>query len=282
MTENEKEIKRGIVDILQMTFDVIDRCYGVNDELQSKADYKNTNTRLIFPCRYKVENNKPEKLETRVSEQELRFLFIEQFNQYCQNSKNDLWKNAYYSIETPTEWSYKFSETTEQQKDEKKVPHKVEQVKEDEKGQSAMIDVCIHDDTGKRICIIEFKYGNPEKFCFEKDLVKLEKEEKLSFFVHLLKSQRSDTLGCVLWKVETVPIKKDSGEIVYDQIAFDKINYICHTFPKNEDRKGKTQYITNDSEIFNEKNDWDRLDLLSDDIQKQIKDYQNKRDNKKQ
>lgn len=40
--------------------------------------------------------------ETRISEQELRFIFVEQFNKYC---KNNSW-NAYYSVETPTEEKY--------------------------------------------------------------------------------------------------------------------------------------------------------------------------------
>ena len=270
----DKETKRGIIDILEKTFDVIDQCYGVNDELNDKANYSAVKTRLIFPCRY---NPKGEKLETRISEQELRFLFIEQFIQYCQ--VNALWRDAYYSIEAPTKLRYKFSEGDKQHKERMNTPHKVEIGEEG--GQSAMIDVCIHDNTGERICLIEFKYGNPEQFCFEKDLVKLKGEGGLGFFVHLLKSQQENTLGCVLGKVETVPIKKDSQRIDKAESFVDSMNYICHTLPKKEsDNKGRTQFISKSAEEYSrameKENAWERIILSAPSIKKQIAEYKEK------
>ena len=74
--------------------------------------------------------------ETRISEQELRFIFVEQFNKYC--NENNSW-NAYYSVETPTEEKYIFSK-----KGDENCPHKVDG--EVNGGQSAMIDLSIHDD----------------------------------------------------------------------------------------------------------------------------------------
>jgi hypothetical protein len=190
-------IRNKIIEILEKTFAVLDSVYANNDEASSKADFKKAGSRLIFP-RY---SNKYRGGVRRISEQELRFLFIEQFTQYCQNP-NTQW-DAYYSIETPTEWKYKFA-------GEEK-PHKTE----DGSGQSAMMDVCIHDNCGKRICLIEFKAGNPDEFCYVKDFVKLNAEEGLSFFVQLLESQNKGTMDNIIRE----KIGSDLGNI----------NYVCHT-----------------------------------------------------
>jgi hypothetical protein len=227
------ETKMRIINILKNTFDVLDNCYNNNDEAKSKANFGKANSRLIFPSYSKGDR--------RISEQELRFLFIEQFNLYCQITGWD----SYYSVETPTKGRYKFSGEEE--------PHKTD----GNSGQSAMLDVCIHDKDGKRICLIEFKSGNPVKFCYWKDLVKLNSEDGLSFFVHLMESQRRDTLGCVLSKIE-------------DKLG--KANYILHTInsPRN-----MTQYISDSPEEYvNTK--WNRLDLSDENISAQIEEYKKK------
>ena len=190
---------------------MIDRCYRYNDESSSTADFSKAGTRLIFPCYSKQFRTG----ERRISEQELRFVFIEQFIQYCKETDWD----AYYSVETPTEWKYKFSGENK--------PRKTE----DDSGQSAMVDVCIHDNTGKRICLIEFKAGNPAEFCYVKDFVKLNAEEGLSFFVQLLESQNKGTMENI--------IKEKIGSDLGDTI------YVCHTIAS--DFRG-TVYIS-DEEI---------------------------------
>ena len=91
------ETKMRIINILKNTFDVLDNCYNNNDEAKSKANFGKANSRLIFPSYSKGDR--------RISEQELRFLFIEQFNLYCQKTGWD----SYYSVETPTKGRYKFS-----------------------------------------------------------------------------------------------------------------------------------------------------------------------------
>ena len=189
------EIKNRIIEILDNTFKVLDNCYKNNDEASGKANYEKANSRIIFP-RYSTG-------ERRISEQELRFVFIEQFIQYCEANNWD----AYYSVETPTKWKYRFS-------GEEK-PHKTD----GSDGQSAMVDVCIHDNNGKRLCLIEFKAGNPDKFCYVKDLVKLYEEGKLGFFVQLLESQNSGTQKSIQSKIE-VDIKD--------------LNYVCHTLPSEK------------------------------------------------
>lgn len=205
----ETTVKDRIIEILDRTFSVIDNCYYNNDEASSKADFSKAGSRLIFPC-YSIKYRNGER---RISEQELRFVFIEQFNEYCLNEGWD----AYYSVETPTEWKYKFSG--------EKSPHKTQ----DGSGQSAMIDVCIHDNLGKRICLIEFKAGNPDAFCYVKDFVKLNEEEGLCFFVQLLERQDKDTTCSILEKITD---------------SLNDTNYVCHTIASKY--KG-TQYISKET-----------------------------------
>ena len=219
-SKESNEVKERIIEILDRTFKVIDQCYHNNDESSSTADFSKAGTRLIFPCYSRQFRNG----ERRISEQELRFVFIEQFIQYCQETDWD----AYYSVETPTEWKYKFSGEDR--------PHKTE----DGTGQSAMIDVCIHNNRGERICLIEFKAGNPAEFSYEKDLVKLSAEGGLCFLVQLLESQRSNTMKSILSKVTPY---------------LDGTTLVCHTI---DSQYQGTKYISN--EIF-KKNGWEAIYL---------------------
>ena len=209
----DKEIKDRIAEVLDRTFKVLDKCYEHNDEKSEKANSQASGSRLIFPCYSKTYRNG----ERRISEQELRFVFIEQFNKYCE----EIGWDAYYSVETPTEWKYRFSGEAK--------PHKTE----GDDGQSGMVDVCIHDNKGSRICLIEFKAGNPEAFCYIKDLVKLKEEGQLGFFVQLLEKQDGGTWDNIKKKIK---------------IDLKNINYICHTFGPKE--YSGTQYISgNDLKI---------------------------------
>ena len=96
-----------------------------------------------------------------------------------------------------------------------------------------MIDVCIHDKTGKRICLIEFKAGNPDEFCYVKDLVKLNAEEGLSFFIQLLERQNRGTMENIKEKIGS-----DLGDT----------NYICHTITSGF---CGTEYISHDEILQN-------------------------------
>lgn len=205
--DNER-IKERIVEILSNTFKVIDKCYEHNDEASKKADFEKAGSRLIFPCYSKTYR----KGMRRISEQELRFVFIEQFTQYCEEKNWD----AYYSVETPTEWKYKFSG--------EEFPHKTD----DGSGQSAMIDVCIHNNSGERICLIEFKAGNPDEFCYLKDFVKLNEEQGLCFFIQLLEKQGGRTQDSILTKIKE---------------GINDTNYVCHTIGSNHHG---TEYISKD------------------------------------
>ena len=131
------------------------------------------NSRLVFP--------KKRDDKTRVSEQELRFCFIEVFNEYC-NLKG---LQLYYSIETPTSCRYDFSE---------------EGLKMDEegKGRSGMFDLVILNKDSERVCLIEFKAHTADKEDYKKDFEKLENpkegaENVLRYFVNIFDNANDGT-----------------------------------------------------------------------------------------
>lgn len=61
----EKEIKKRIAEILDKTFNVLDKCYKNNDEASGKANYQEAESRIIFPC-YSSK-------ECRISEHDILF-----------------------------------------------------------------------------------------------------------------------------------------------------------------------------------------------------------------
>lgn len=121
-----------------------------------------------------------------MSEQELRFIFVEQLNEYVRKN----W-DVYYSVETPTEYNYRFSGASGP------VCHGTEA-----NGRSANIDLSIHDNQGKRIALIEFKHGH-DFDAMNKDFLKLAKEkgDSLRFFVGLLSSSEQATIGRIAEKI---------------------------------------------------------------------------------
>lgn len=207
--------KERIEEIIKDTFDVIQKVYHTQREGDGNhKDFCESQSRIIFPKYSERYRNG----ETRISEQELRFIFVEQFNKYC---KNNSW-NAYYSVETPTEEKYIFSK-----KGDKNCPYKVDG--EGNGGQSAMIDLCIHDDKFERIALIEFKALNPKKSAFAKDFCKLSNEPKstATFFVMIVKSHDDDTIKSLREKIGT---KGDETEFYcYDLKAGCDISEIIKT-----------------------------------------------------
>ena len=101
MTDKE-HVKKHIKEILDRTFEVIKNVYDTQkEEKGNSGNFCESGSRILFPKYSEQYRNG----ETRISEQELRFIFVEQFNKYCQDK---LW-NVYYSVETPTEEKYVFS-----------------------------------------------------------------------------------------------------------------------------------------------------------------------------
>lgn len=188
--------KEHIDKIIANSFKVLEAVY--KEQLEPKSDIAGTphlehvGSRIIFPKYSENYRN----AEIRLSEQELRFIFVEQFNEYCRENK----LHWYYSVETPTENKYLFKE--------QKKP------KRDEGGQSGMFDLTIHDECFKRIALIEFKALNPKESCFTKDFLKLREEGKeiLTYFIMYIKSYRSDTIAQLYDKI-------------FNATDDDKINY---------------------------------------------------------
>ena len=151
MDQQEKEtITKGIHEILMKTFDKLNYIYQKNKEVYrekregSNVDYpltKNPRSRLVFPSYY--DDNRQIK-DTRISEQELRFAFVEAFNEYC-NCKDG--KNWFYSVETPTKDKYSgFSSKT---------PKRL-----GSNPRSAEFDMVIYDENELTCEIFEIKHSN--------------------------------------------------------------------------------------------------------------------------
>ena len=178
-------VKKHIDVIIENTFNTISEVYRTQMENQKIGTYNNKSSRIIFPLK---RESKDKKEEFRISEQELRFVFVEEFNKYC--SKN--W-DAYYSVETPTSKRYDFSN--------KEKPCKVDYPK----GQSAMVDFSIflkEQDKLTRVALIEFKALNPDKQSYMKDYVKLlNEDQKFVYFIMIVKSSNNRTIKSIADKI---------------------------------------------------------------------------------
>lgn len=174
---NQSEVKKHIDNVIERTFKALlfiyDKCANGNEgkipeELKS---------RIIFP---KYSNG-----QLRISEQELRFVFVEQLNREI----NDKWL-VYYSVETPTISKYRLSG--------KDAP------KPDNSGRSANFDLVIHDENYNRIALIEFKANNADRHDHNKDFKKLSNKEEnpnkiaLKYFIELVESSNDATFRS-LW-----------------------------------------------------------------------------------
>ena len=151
-----------------------DICKKVLTRLHA-MDYEKTcsisRERLIFPNKCQAEGN-----IKRISEQEFRLLFIEEFK----DSNSDL----FYSIETPTEKKYKFGAS-------------LDRIVCDKNGQSALVDMCVFKPGAvdyQRILNIEFKHKNSAIKNIGKDILKLICEKQNGAFVQLLDNTNRGTL----------------------------------------------------------------------------------------
>lgn len=179
---NTEETKQHIEAIIKNSFSILKEVFKCQQEKdKGKKLMEKTGSRIIYP-EYRDGT-------TRFSEQELRFVFVEQLNREIANG----W-DVYYSVETPTRERYNF-----QDKDGPKA------VTEKEKGgQSAQFDLVIHDNKFNRIALIEFKANNPSEAQHKKDYCKLNKEgstdkeecstdDVLTYFIEVVKNRNKRT-----------------------------------------------------------------------------------------
>lgn len=188
------KIHKDIDSIISAAFTKISAIYQHNCEVSLRNNTFEIceDSRLVFPC---YRNGK-----TRVSEQELRFAFVEAFNEYCSNPQNTA--NYYYSIETPTRDLYNgFAVGTPK-------AYSNENNDDPKSYRSANFDLVIYNEYGKRICLIEFKAHNGDKAQFVKDFTKLTNKQEgdrevLKFFLLLLEDYNSATIQAVRERIKT-------------------------------------------------------------------------------
>ena len=201
-----------IENILQLAFKKVQYAYNNHKEGENKDNKHDDNkhlsrSRLVFPS---YSNN-----ETRISEQELRFAFVEAFNEYC-NDCNEKGGdcNLLYSIETPTKAKYSgFSKTKENPR-------------VDENGRSGEFDMVIFNKELKRICLIEFKANNASDLDHRKDFVKLNNDKEgdkkvLRYFVEIIASYDKGTIKNINDKIRS--------EIEPRQVT----KFVCYSLKNN-------------------------------------------------
>ena len=220
-----KDIESHINNIICETFRSLSEVYPNAD---GESHTANSKSRIIFPPYGGEENG-----ELRVSEQELRFTFVEEFREYC----NDKKLNYLYSVETPTNKKYFFSDGETVKKIRKK-GGKIEIPCIHNDGSSANIDFVIYDENRQRLCLIEFKANNPTSDEIEKDLVKLTNREEYDkvakkpiprYFIGMVKSsQPGETRKNILEKIYN--IKKKTK----DELNSETVHIIFYNIDKNE------------------------------------------------
>ena len=204
--------------IIQITFNTIDNIYK---DRNCRITY-HLGSRLIFTCYSDM--NKTNHHQVRVSEQELRFVFIESFCKYCNEQNLDY----YYSIETPSQYKYVFSEKTESGKP---LPRKADE--DDESPVSARFDMAIHDKDRKIVALVEFKNNESDSDKYEKDFIKLheEKEDRICLFIDLIEASDSGTLKNGIMK-----------RLSKVQTNCEGITYIAHSICPRNDKSFKTVF----------------------------------------
>lgn len=239
MMEQDK-LKSGLEEVIKRTFNVIDNVYSENKP-KDKPD-----SRLIFP-------QKRDKTK-RVSEQELRFIFVDQFIKYCSDKNNKF--DYYYSVEAPTQYVYHFYR--DDRDDDKEPEFSVKKEKGDGK-ESASIDLAIYEkktDSVNPVAIIEFKKDGCSAHEIAKDFLKLSVEpssnEMLRYFIMI---SSSDTRlekknGGLLKSFENKLDKPCFHFHTSESIQWNQIDILWHRLPSDgepiRNKEEKTPIDSND------------------------------------
>lgn len=232
-----------IEEITQRTFEVIKKVYDFQREanLENKKNLTEIGSRILFP-KYseKRKTSEKDRIKDRISEQELRFIFVEQLNKYAVEENMDL----YYSVETPTDESYVFDEDNGGPKVVSK-SNKTDGGENENninKGVSARIDLVIMakeaDGTFKRVALIEFKAHNPDVNDYKKDICKLINEEEnnpecLKYFIQIINVKNlKRTLKNITEKIKDTNALKEKGK----KLEY-CINYRCFNIHPDVEQK---------------------------------------------
>lgn len=199
-----------IEEITRRSFKVIKKVYDFQREAkpENKKNLTEIGSRILFP-KYSEHRKTSEKEKDRISEQELRFIFVEQLNKYAYEKNIDL----YYSVETPTKFYYRSARNG------------------NEPGlngtRSGKIDLTLYDKNENPIAFFEFKSGSLASKIRELkyDILKLIMEASynnncLGYSLHLVKASTNkvtnfdDHIKEAIKIIEETP--KDSKE--YNEI----------------------------------------------------------------
>ncbi|MBC8344147.1 MAG: hypothetical protein H8E61_09215 [Bacteroidetes bacterium] len=165
MKRSQTQLLEFLLELNQMAFRYL---------LEIHSGSSNTTGKLTFPSYSKSHRDG----EVRISEQELRFAYTAVLE------RSGIYQPYYYSVETPTENLFSFS-------NEKSL------------GRSAMSDLSLYErnETAKdkkeqyeKVCNIECKALNPHKESIRKDIKKLIIEKETGVWGHLLINQDRETL----------------------------------------------------------------------------------------
>jgi len=174
-----------IEEIIKNTFHAVQDAYSFQKECVPDLDNPKRRklSRIVFP--------KKRNETTRISEQELRGVFVEQLNKKINEGDWDV----YYSIETPTHAPYSgFCKGGKPGQD-------------NDNGRSGEFDLVIFNNRLKRIALIEFKANNASYHEHEKDFVKLSNKAEgddnvFRYFIEIVNSFDKGTLSSLHGKME--------------------------------------------------------------------------------
>lgn len=204
------------IQIVESVIDIsLHKMFKIRNEFEiDGSDNSTSRMKIVFPCKWRNEK----KEDIRISEQEIRFIFTNEL-------ENESKFEGYYSVETPTQYKYRFKGENEPCVD-------VENNKTNYS--SASIDVCLYDQKLTRVNLIEFKAYNVDWFDIHKDLLKLMIESNdVCFFVHILKNINNGTL---------YSLKNDKYQGVVDKYIT-SISSIYEKYKKNIHVKKMIFYI---------------------------------------
>jgi len=208
MSKTNSDINEIIAKALSRTITALRRIY--NDGRGMDNTYNGPC--LIFPS-YSDEK------KIRISEQELRFIFVEKISSICKKEKK-----IYYSIETPTKEPYTFSNGHS----------KIDPIIGE--GQSGNFDMALHNAEKKKICLVEFKYGSVSKQAFMEVLAKLAnpneaRECEHRYIIHMVEEKCSEACKqnlkeAINWLSKAEGMEKPRKEV----------EYVCFSLKKRERR----------------------------------------------
>ena len=174
--------------IIEVTFIRLNNVYKTHKESTNASPQTPTSegSRLVFPMYGGHRDN-----TIRISEQELRFAFVESFIEHCNTNHLSL----FYSVETPTRMKTYSDFSTNPRNDNYK------------EGDSANFDLVIYDEKLNRKCLIEFKANNTGVKDHIKDFKKLNNKEEgdenvLRYFIEVIKTYNDNTINSLRIKLE--------------------------------------------------------------------------------